>query len=175
MSGAKRTVSKVVIKAPIQKVWAALTQEGVVLPFFFGSVMHTTGLKPGAPLRMRTPDGKYTGVVGDIIACEPPHRFAHTFKFTHLDDPPCRIIYELREVEGGTELQLISEDVPVGTKTEKSMAQGDPFILGTLKAMLETGRPAFGTRVLLRIIGLMGFMSPARSRSERWPMDRRID
>ncbi|MBC7966756.1 MAG: SRPBCC domain-containing protein, partial [Fuerstia sp.] len=75
MTQTKQLVHRVIIKATIQQVWDALTKEGEVLPFFFGSVMHTTGLKPGAQLRMRTPNGKYTGVVGEILECNPPYRF----------------------------------------------------------------------------------------------------
>lgn len=174
MATTQRTVSKVIIRAPIQKVWDALTQSGVELPFFFGSVMHTTGLKPGAPLRMRTPDGKYTGVVGDILVCEPPYRFSHTFKFTHLDDPVCRVTYELKEVEGGTEFVLISDEVPVGTKTAKAMAQGNVFITETIKGLLETGKPPFGKRLILGIIALTRGLSPKASLSEHWPFERRI-
>ena len=54
-------VSQVTINAPVQQVWDTLTKEGEVLPFFFGSVMHTTSLAPGAPIRMRSPDGKNHG------------------------------------------------------------------------------------------------------------------
>lgn len=174
MSETVEHVVRVIIKAPIQKVWDALTQEGEVLPHFFGSVMHTTGLKPGAQLRMRTPDGAYTGVVGEILECDPPFRFAHTFRFTNLDDPPCRVTYELKEVEGGVEFTLISSEIPSGTKTEKQMAQGGHFITSVLKSVVETGRPTFGKRILLKIIGLAQPFSPARCRSENWPLNKRV-
>lgn len=88
MTATRQIVHKVIIRASIQQVWDALTTEGQVLPHFFGSVMHTTGLKPGAQLRMRTPNGKYTGVVGEILEVNPPYRFSHTFRFTNLNDPP---------------------------------------------------------------------------------------
>ena len=165
---------RVMINAPINTVWEILTKENEVLPFFFGSVLKTTGLKPGAPIRMRTPCNKYTGVVGDVIEFEPPHRYSHTFKFTNLDDPPCKVTYELREVDGGTEFTLITEDVPPGTKTEKSMAQGSDFITSTLKALAETGKPPFKTRMILTMISMMRFMTPKRCRSEHWPMEMKI-
>jgi uncharacterized protein YndB with AHSA1/START domain len=173
-AGVTQQVSKVWINAPIQQVWDVLTKEGEVLPFFFGSVMETSGLKPGAQLRMRTPNGKFTGVVGEILECEPPYRFTHTFKFTNFDDPPCVVTYELKEVDGGTEFVLISGNVPLGTKTEKNMAQGGPFICDVLKSVIETGRPSFGKRMILGIIKVMGPFSPARCRSEKWPLDRRV-
>ena len=172
MTATRQIVHKVIIRASIQQVWDALTTEGQVLPHFFGSVMHTTGLKPGAQLRMRTPNGKYTGVVGEILEVNPPYRFSHTFRFTNLNDPPCRVTYELKEVDGGTEFTLISDAVPVGTKTEKQMAQGGGFITNVLKSVAETGRPSFGYRLLLGIIRIIP--SPAACKSELWPMDRKV-
>ena len=69
---------------------------------------------------------------------------------------------------------MISDRVPVGTKTEKNMAQGSRFITDVLKSLVETGRPSFGKRILLRIISLMSPFSPARCRSEHWPLDRAV-
>lgn len=167
-------ICRVVIRASIEDVWAALTRQGEPLPFFFGSVMHTTGLKPGAQLRMRTPDGKYTGVVGEILEVDPPHRFSHTFRFTHVDEPPCVVTYELKEIEGGVEFTLISDQVPPGTKTEKSMAQGAVFITQVLKSLVETGRPSLGKRLLLGVIRWTQIFTPARCRSENWPLEKRV-
>ncbi|MDA7977291.1 MAG: SRPBCC domain-containing protein [Pirellulales bacterium] len=121
---------------------------------------------------MRTPNGKYTGVVGEVLDFDPPHRFSHTFQFTHLDDPPSTVIYELREIPEGTEFTLTTENVPQGTKSEKSMAQGGPFITKTLKSLVETGKPHFGARMILILIKFTGFMSPKRCRSENWPLTR---
>jgi uncharacterized protein YndB with AHSA1/START domain len=171
---ADRQVYRVVIEAPIQQVWETLTQTGKPLPFFFGSVLHTTSLAPGAPVRMRTPNGKYTGVVGEVIDFDPPHRYSHTFKFTSLDDPICTVIYELKEIEGGTEFTLITENVPAGTKTADYMASGGELITSTLKALVETGKPPFKTRMILTMIGLTAWMTPKQCRSEHWPLDKAI-
>ena len=69
-------------------------------------------------------------------------------------------------MDGGTEYTLTSEDIPVGTKTEKNMAQGGSFITQALKYYVETGKPT----VLARFIMLMGklteFMTPKQCRSE---------
>ncbi len=167
---APKQVYRVNINAPIQEVWDALTKQGEPLPFFFGSVLHTTGLRPGAPIRMRTPNNKYTGVVGDVLEFDPPHKFSHTFQFTHLDDPPSTVIYELKEVPGGTEFTLTTENVPQGTKSEKQMAQGGPLIVKTLKSVVETGKPHLGAKVILAMIKLFSFTTPKRCRTENWPM-----
>ena len=120
---------------------------------------------------MRTPDGKYTVVVGEILECEPPRRFAHTFRFTNYDDPECRVIYDLAQSEGGVEFTLTVTDLPEGTKTAKQMVQGGKMIVKTLKSVIETGKPAFGTRLLYGVFKLMAPLTPRKCLSENWPVE----
>ena len=40
------------------------------------------------------------------------------------------------------------------------------MILATLKAVVEDGRPKFGTRIMYWMFGKMGFVLPARTRVE---------
>ena len=120
---------------------------------------------------MRTVSGKFTGVVGEILEVVPPTRFSHTFKFTNMDDPPCVVTYELRDVSGQTEFTLIISDVLQGSKTQKQMTQGGTLIVNTLKSVMETGRPSFGTRMLFVLFKLLEPISPAKCRSERWPVN----
>ncbi len=170
-----KIVNQIMINAPIQQVWDTLTAEGDVLPFFFGTVMHTTTLGPGAPIRMRTSNGKYTGVVGEVLEFDPPFKYSMTFKFTNFDDALCKVTHELKEVEGGTEYTLISEDIPVGTKTEKNMKQGGDFITKCLKSCVETGKPIFLGRFIMLMGKLTAFMTPKQCLSENWPLDKKIE
>jgi uncharacterized protein YndB with AHSA1/START domain len=169
-----RNYYRVVIEAPIHKVWAEITRTDSVLPFFFNSACKTPGLAVGAPVRMVSKDGKHAAVVGDVLEFEPPYRYAHSFKFTSLDDPACVVRYVLREVTGGTEFTLITEGVPAGTKSEKYMESGGHFITANLKAVVETGRPTTGGRIALFMMGLSALFTPARCRIENWPFDRKI-
>ena len=123
---------------------------------------------------MRTPNGKYTGVVGEILEIDPPYKYSMTFKFTNFNDAVCKVTHELKEVEGGTEFTLISEGVPVGTKTEKNMSGGGKIITTTLKSCVETGKPTFMASFIMVMGKLFGFMSPRQSLSTNWPMDKRI-
>lgn len=166
---------RVVIEAPIEQVWEALTRQGEVLPFFFGSVLETTSLAPGAPIRMRTPNGKYTGVVGEVLDFSPPHRYSHTFKFTNLDDPLCVVTYELKSIEGGTEFTLITEGVPPGTKTASNMAFGGKFITTALKKWVEQGKPTGQARMIMFVSRFTGWLNPKICRSENWPLDKQIE
>src|SRR5204862_8329373 len=123
---------------------------------------HTAGRKPGAPIRVRTKRATSTPIVGGVLEFDPPHRYAHTFRFTQYDDPPCKVIYELREVPEGVEFTLRVEDMPAGTKTAKQMMQGNQLIVNTLKAVVETGRPSFGVRMLYRLFRVLEPLSPKK-------------
>ena len=162
-------VFRVMINAPVDRVWAELTRTEVILPFFFNAKCDCPELKTGAPVRMRSKNGKYTSVVGEVLEFDPPRRYRHTFQFTNLDDPPCEVAYDLREVDGQTELTLTNINVPAGTKTEKYMNQGGTFITENLKALIETGKPTLGGRFVLAMIALTTPFTPARCRSENWP------
>jgi len=161
-----------VIKGKIEDVWREITKTDEPQLAMFGAQMHRLTLDAGSPIRMRTPDGKYTSVVGEVLEADPPFRFSHTMKFTAYDDPYCRVTYDLREVEGGVEFTLTSEEVPANTKTSKAMGRGGDFIVRTLKSIVEQGRPALGTRLLYSLMGALGpLMSPAKSKTTHWPLE----
>lgn len=175
MSDTERAVFKVHIRGDIQDVWREITKTDTLQQAFFNARMHTTGLKPGGKVQMRTACGKYVIVVGDILEFDPPHRYAHTFRFTNLDDPPCKVIYDLKEVADGVEFTLTVDDMPKGTKTAKHMSTGGHTIVNTLKQIIETGKPSFGTRFGYAMQGLMGPLAlpiifGKKCSSEKWPL-----
>jgi len=167
---AEKAFYEVTIAAPIDTVWAELTRTEMVLPFFFNAKCVTTELGLGAPIRMRTKNDKYTSVVGEVLEWDPPHRYSHTFRFTTLDDPACKITYVLEEVEEGTKFTLITEGVAAGTKSEKYMKSGGTFIVNNFKALVETGKATFGGRFALFAMGLFAPFTPKKCKSENWPL-----
>jgi len=164
-------VYRVVINAPVSEVWKEITRTDAPIKCFFNSRMALSraGLVKGSKMAMRTPNGKYVGVFGEILEVVLLKKFSHTFRFTELNDPPCVLTYELREVQGGTEFTMTISGATPGTKSLKQMAGGAKIITGTLKAVLETGKPSFGVRVLYAI--MPWFPVPAACRSEKWPVD----
>ncbi|HZW11310.1 MAG TPA: SRPBCC domain-containing protein [Phycisphaerales bacterium] len=163
---------RVMIRGSIDAVWREITRTDAPIAAFFNSRMHASGpLGPGARIAMRTPDGKNTGVVGEILEFSPPRRFAHTFKFTSCDDPECKVIYELEPRGDQVQFTLTIEDLPVGTKTAKQMLWGGKFITSTLKSVIETGRPSFGARMFFTLFKIMGPITSKQCRSERWPVN----
>lgn len=161
---------RVTIQASLEDVWNEITRTDEPIAAFFNSRMEVGRLEAGSKLAMRTPDGKYTGVVGEILEVVPMKRFSHSFRFTNFDDPPCKVVYDLEEVAGGVQFTLTIEDLPEGTKTAKQMLQGGKMIVGTLKSVLETGKPSFGVRALYTLFKVMQPFSPKRCKSENWPV-----
>ncbi|NNJ67432.1 MAG: hypothetical protein HKP54_05280 [Boseongicola sp.] len=168
---AKANINRTFIKAPIETVWSTLVATDKALPFFFGSMCQTTdGLKPGASYRMVNPNKKIAMVVGEVIAFEPPRLYAHTFQMTNIDEPPCKVTYELVEKDGGTEFSLIIENAVEGGKLIKEMVSAQAFIGGNLKALCETGRPAFSGRMVGVLSPIFGMLAKKQQRIENWPL-----
>ena len=117
-----RLVSRIVIRGRIEDVWRELTKQGEPQAAIFNAWLHAQRLAPGAKLAMRTRDGQYTLVIGEVLDFDPPRRFAHTFRFTQYDDAPCTVIYELKPVADGVEVSLIVENMPAGTRTALRLA-----------------------------------------------------
>ncbi|MEM1206244.1 MAG: SRPBCC domain-containing protein [Acidobacteriota bacterium] len=172
MSETTTAVFRIHIESTLETVWRELTRaDGRPLPAFFNGVCDCGpgGMKVGAPLRIRTANGKYTSVVGEVTEFEPPTRYAHTFRFTQYDDPECTMVYELAEKDGGVELTLTALGVPAGTKTAGQIQRGGKMIVATLKRVVETGRPSFGTRLLYVLFKVLEPLTPSRLKSENWP------
>ena len=68
-----KSLFRVVINAPVERVWQEITRTDAPIACFFNSQMYLgrAGLTPGSKLAMRSPDGKWTGVVGEILECTP--------------------------------------------------------------------------------------------------------
>jgi len=169
---ADRAVYKVTIKAPIETVWSELIKTSSPRPFFWNSSWDTKKLAPGNAYRMVSGDGKTVAVVGEITELEPPRRLVHSFRLTSLEDPPSTVTYTLKEIEGGTEFCLITENVLAGSKSEKSMADGSKFIVRNLKAYVETGKVTFGARVTLALFHILAPFTPKSMSAENWPLER---
>jgi len=168
---APKSINRTFIEAPIDVVWSTLVATDKPLPFFFGSVCQTKdGLKPGASMRMVHPNEKIAMIVGEVLVFEPPYRYSHTFKMTNLDDEPCTVTYELREKDGGTEFDLIIENAIEGSKLHKEMLGAQGFISKNLKAMAETGKPAFTGKMVSVLAPVMALVSKKQQRIENWPL-----
>ena len=165
-----RAVVQVTIRGSHEAVWREITRTDQPQKSMFNMQLVTPGLAVGAPIQMRSASRKYVGVVGEVLEFDPPRRYAHTFKFTRFNDPPCELIFDLKPVSEGTEFTMTLAKLPAGTATAKRMVQGGNLILKTLKATIETGRPTFGIRILYRLFGLLEPLTPKQCLTQNWPI-----
>jgi len=169
---AKANINRTLINAPIETVWSTLVATDKALPFFFGSICQTKdGLKPGARYRMVHPNKKLAMVVGEVLEFDPPNTYSHTFQMTNIDEPACKVTYQLIEKDGGTEFSLIIENAIEGGKLIKEMASSQGFISSNLKALCETGKPAFTGRMVGVLSPVFGLLAKKEQRVENWPLD----
>ncbi len=164
----EKAVFRVRIRGSVDDVWRELTRTDRPQWAMFNSVLHTDGVVPGAELRMRSKNGRYTAVAGRYIEVEENVRLSHTMRFTTYDDPESTVTYTLNEVDDGVELTLTVRDMTPGTKSTKQMKQGGSFIVKNLKAIVEGGRPTFGARLLFVVFKLAEPFNPRSTRTENW-------
>ncbi len=169
---ADRAIYKVLVKAPIETVWSELIKTTSPRPFFWNSSWDAKDMAPGNAYRLVSNSGKTVAVVGEILEMEPPHRLVHSFRLTTLEDPASTVTYTLKETVDGTEFCLITENILIGSKSEKSMADGAKFIVENFKAYVETGKVTFGARMMLAMFRIMAPFTPKSMSAENWPLDR---
>ncbi len=167
---AAKQIYKVIINAPIETVWSELIKTTSPRPFFWNSSWDAPAMKPGRPFRMLSADKRAVGVVGEFLEMDPPRLLSHSFRLTSLDDPPSKVTYTLKETNDGVEFCLITENIVVGSKSEKSMDAGAKFIVENFKAFVETGKATMGARMQNAMFALMGPMTPKALRAENWPL-----
>lgn len=167
----EKIVAEIFIAGTAQDVWREITKRDEAQGGFFNAWLTARELAPGEPMAMRDRTGAYSSVVGEILEYDPPRRFAHTFRFTQYEDAPCKVVYDIEEVEGGVLFRLTVMDVPPDTKTEKSMFAGAKLIVTSLRRIVERGSLAPGLRLAFAAAEcLTPVVMPSRCRSEHWPL-----
>lgn len=106
-----RSTYQTTIKAPVEKVWDALTNPEMVRQYFFGTNLQTDW-KAGSPVYFK---GEYEGkpyqdkgIVQEFL----PNKilsFTYLSNWSDLEDKPenyLLVIYEVKQVNDGTELTI---------------------------------------------------------------------
>lgn len=144
VDAAPRLVYQIIIKAPQERVWAAITTPEFTARYYYGCTL-TTDLTVGSPFTYHMPNGSPI-VEGKVVASEPPRRLVHTYHSLWPpmnDDAPTNVTWELEAMPGGvTKVTVVHEDFQGETATFQGLQSGGwAWILSNMKTLLETGEP----------------------------------
>jgi len=130
-----------------EQVWAALTDPQQTRLFWHRALNHSTW-RPGAPWTSESDAGQLY-LDGEILEADPPHRMVHTMRFLQdpvaAAEPPSVVEISIDAVDGGTRLRLVNTNLGPTSLENVTGNGGWKHILGGLKVLVETGRPAEST------------------------------
>lgn len=127
------------IEAPIERVWAALT-EGEHTRLYWSRFVQSDW-QVGSRVEFLRADKSKLSHDGEVLEIDPPRRLVMTFDVAPegMREPPTRVTYELSEEDGATRLAVTHEGFPPDSAVLKGISSGWPQILSSLKTYLERG------------------------------------
>jgi uncharacterized protein YndB with AHSA1/START domain len=146
-----RNISTITIDAPIEKVWATLTQPALVKQWQYGSDL-ITDWQAGNEIRFRTEwEGKVFEQWGSVLEVRPNERLSYSLFAPRpdLEDKPENYFimhYILTAEDGQTKLEIIQEDNRPGAVQEQGQGEENP-VLQTLKNIAENPGQQLNTNI----------------------------
>lgn len=139
---APRHVFVVYIRTTPDKLWEAITSPDFTVQYFHGTRIESDWA-PGSPVWYRNADGS-AAVDGEVLEAEVGRRLAITWHVNYdaeaSRERPSRVSFEIEAV--GPEqcrLTVVHDDFDGETRTYQGVGEGWPWILHSLKSLLETG------------------------------------
>jgi uncharacterized protein YndB with AHSA1/START domain len=138
-----KTVYVIYIASTPEKVWDALTSADFTRQYFFGRTVEIEP-KVGGAFMLRMPDGRLD-VRGRVMEWDPPRRLSVTWAVDfeeYRELPESLVTYEIEPM--GESVKLTMTEAFQWAVPDAILAggrQGWPFILSSLKSVLETGKP----------------------------------
>lgn len=136
------STSSIVINAPLEKVWEALTKPELVKQYFFGTNL-VTNWEVGSPIFFRGEfDGKHYEDKGTVLAFSPTTSLSFNYwsSFSNLPDTlEMRQIleYVVEQTPKGIRVAIKQSNVDTQERADHSAKNWDMVLQG-LKKMLET-------------------------------------
>jgi uncharacterized protein YndB with AHSA1/START domain len=135
-------ISTIVLNAPVDKVWNALTQPEFVKQWQYGSDL-ITDWKVGNEIRFRNEwEGQVFEQWGSVLEVVPNQKIKYSLFFPRpgLEDKPENYFimsYVLSADNQKTKLEIIQEDNRPGAVQEEPQGEENPILQG-LKAIIES-------------------------------------
>ena len=138
------TVYVTYIASTSERVWEALTRAEFTRQYFFGFSIELEP-KTGGSFILRSPDGS-VHMRGRVIEYDPPRRLATTWSVEGMEAfrelPESLVTYDIEPMGGSVKLTMTeAHQWEVPDAILAGGRQGWPFILSSLKRVLETGKP----------------------------------
>jgi uncharacterized protein YndB with AHSA1/START domain/DNA-binding transcriptional ArsR family regulator len=139
-----KLVYQIIINAPQERVWEAITKPEFTSRYYYGCALKTD-LAIGSAFTYFMPDGSPV-VEGKVVESDPPRRLVHTYHSMWPpmnEDAPTKVTWELESMPGAvTKLRVIHDEFERETATYTGLAgTGWAWILSNMKTLLETGEP----------------------------------
>jgi uncharacterized protein YndB with AHSA1/START domain len=131
------------IAASPKAVWRGLVDGDMTSKYVYGTRLESS-LKAGARFAY-VGDGAFEAVSGEVIAAEPERRLVLRWQ-AHWDekvakDRPSRVTYEIDPAGPEmTRLRLRHDEFEQETATYQGSADAWPWMMSSLKSLLETGK-----------------------------------
>ena len=141
---APRHVFATWIRTTPSRLWEAITSPDFTRRYFHETRFEAE-LKRGAPVYYRNPDGS-VAVEGEVLELEPECRISISWHVLYDEEQsrerPSRVTFEIERAGPDLcKLTVVHDGFDGETKTFRSVGEGWPWILHSLKSLLETGEP----------------------------------
>ncbi|MEO7037902.1 MAG: SRPBCC domain-containing protein [Polyangiaceae bacterium] len=133
--------ASILIRAPRQDVWEAVTKPDLVQKYFFGTLL-TTDWSVGSSITFRGEwDGKAYEDLGTVCAFDPPRSLSFNYwsSFSGIEDKPelrQLIRYDIVDDDGGVRVTIHQSNVDTQERADHS-AKNWQAVLEGLKSLAE--------------------------------------
>ena len=135
------------IRASIDRVWQAITDPAFTERYFHETRISST-FEQGADVRYLNADGS-TAVAGKVITARAPEELVISWHVLSdadaVNEPASRVTFSIQDVSDSqgsqTKLTVVHEQFPDASVVLPRIVAGWPWIIASLKSLLETGEP----------------------------------
>ena len=132
------------IRASAERVWEALTSAAFTSRYFHDTHIESTW-QAGSPVKYYYEPGGRVAVEGKVLEAEPPNKLVITWHVLYDEaakhESPSRVSFFIERLGEQTRLRIVHDDFPDGSVVPDSVSKGWPWIIASLKSLLETGDP----------------------------------
>jgi uncharacterized protein YndB with AHSA1/START domain len=141
--GKSTFVYAIYIASDPETVWKALL-DGEFTRQYWG-YDNVSDWRPGSSWEhVRADASRTVALIGEVIESQPPHRLVITWaepKDKNARARHTRVTFEIEGVADMVRLTVTHDELEPGSGMERSIKDGWPRVLSSLKTLLETGRP----------------------------------